>query len=82
MSYLKNRDTQAKSQPKRFKSKMVTSSYSSYQSLPPVVYFFQACAPLSIKNAKFWPVLAILLRIYALFGDPFTGLNSVVVPKN
>ena len=32
---------------------------SSYQSRPPgsaVVYFFPACAPSSIKNAKFCPV--------------------------
>ena len=36
------------------------------------------------KNAKFWPVLptlAILSRIYALFGAPFTGLSSAVVPN-
>ena len=46
-----------------------------------MVYFFQAGAPLSIENAKFWPVLAILSRIYALFSAPFTGLNSAVVPK-
>ena len=35
---------------------------SSYQSQPPgqaVVYFFRACAPFSIKNAKFCPALAI-----------------------
>ena len=39
---------------------------------------FQAIVPFSIENAKFWPVLALLSRIYALFGAPFTGLNSVM----
>ena len=33
---------------------------------------FQARAPFSIENAKFWPVLAILSRAYALFGAPCT----------
>ena len=38
-----------------------------------VVYFFKAGALISIESAKFWPImaiLAILSRIYALFG-PF-----------
>ena len=35
----------------------------------------------SIENAKFWTVLAILSQIYALFGGPFTGLDSVVMPQ-
>ena len=39
---------------------------------------FQAIVPFSIENAKFWPVLALLSRIYALFGAPFPGLNSVM----
>ena len=43
-----------------------------------MVYFFQAGVPFSIENGKFWPVLALLSRIYALFGAPFTGLNSVM----
>ena len=43
-----------------------------------MVYFFQAGVPFSIENAKFWPVLALLSRIYALFGAPLTGLNSVM----
>ena len=43
--------------------------------------FFQASAPFSIENAKFWPVLAILSRAYALFGAPCTGLKSVAVPQ-
>ena len=30
----------------------------------------------------FWPFFAILSQIYPLFGAPFTGLNSVVVPRN
>ena len=47
-----------------------------------VVYFYQAGAPISIENAKFWPFLAILSRIYALVGAPITGLNSAVVPQN
>ena len=48
-----------------------------------MVYFFQANATLSIENAELWPILAIfgnLSRIHALFGAPFTGLNSAVVP--
>ena len=37
----------------------------------------------SIKSfAPFWPFLAILSRIHALFGAPFTGLTSEVVPQN
>ena len=46
------------------------------------VLFFQADAPFTKENAKFWPILAYLSQIYALFGAPFTGLNSVVVPQN
>ena len=30
----------------------------------------------------FWPILAILSRIYALFGVPFKGLNSAVAYHN
>ena len=30
----------------------------------------------------FWPILAILLRIYALFGVQFKGLNSAVAYHN
>ena len=40
-----------------------------------VVYFFQAYAPFSIENAKLLPFLAILSRLYALFGAPCTGVN-------
>ena len=43
---------------------------------------FQAHALVGIENPIFWPVLAILSRIYALFGALFTGLNSAVVPQN
>ena len=32
--------------------------------------------------AKFWPVLAILSRIYAVFGVLYAGLNSAVVYQN
>ena len=45
-------------------------------------FFFELVSLFSIENAKFWLVLAILSIIYALFGAPFTGLNSVMVPKN
>ena len=56
----------------------IHSSY--YQSLPPLptmVYFFQACVPVSIKRLNFGlfrPFMAILSQIQALFG--------VVVPQN
>ena len=43
-----------------------------------VVYFFQAGALFCIDNAKFWPILTILLQIYALFVVLFTGLNNAV----
>ena len=45
-----------------------------------MVYFFQVGATFSFKNAKFGPFFANLSRSYALFGSPFTGLNSAVVP--
>ena len=42
--------------------------------------------PVSLSVEKFfgsfWPLLAILSRIYALFGAPFSSLNSVMVPQN
>ena len=41
----------------------------------------QASDLFGIENAKFWPALAILSRIYTLFGALFTGLNSAVVPQ-
>ena len=50
-----------------------------------MVYFFQAGAPFSIENAKFWLVLVIVgyfVTKLGIFGAPFTGLNSVVVPQN
>ena len=50
--------------------------YSLYLSLPPlpaVVYFFQAGALFFTENSKFRPILAILLRIYALFGVILQG---------
>ena len=37
-----------------------------------MVFFFSSECPFSIENAKFWPVLAILSRAYALFGAPCT----------
>ena len=37
----------------------------------------KAGALFSKERARYWPVLAILSRIYALF-----GLNSVVMPQN
>ena len=37
-------------------------------------YPFQAHVLFSLENAKYWPILAILSRIYALFGVLFTGL--------
>ena len=46
------------------------------------VLFFQAGAFFCIENAEYWRILAILSRIYALFGALITGLNSAVVPKN
>ena len=46
------------------------------------MYLLQAGAPLSIDNAKFLPVLEIIGYFDALFGAPFTGLDSVVVPQN
>lgn len=36
----------------------------------------------TLSFAPFWPFLAILSRNHALFGAPFTGLKSVVVPQN
>ena len=36
-----------------------------------VEFVFHACVLFSKENAKFWPILAILLRIYALFGVIF-----------
>ena len=56
--------------------------HSWYLSKPPqaaVVYFFQSGAFFWTENAKFWTILdyyAILLRIYALFGVLFTGING------
>ena len=50
-----------------------------------MAYFFQAGAPFSIENAKLWPVLAMFsyfVTNLGTFGAPFTGLDSVVVPKN
>ena len=38
----------------------------------------QADLLLSIRNAKFWTILGILSRIYALFGVLFTGTNEMV----
>ena len=49
-----------------------------------MVYFFQAGALLASKalsSGLFWPFFGILSRIYALFGAPFTGLITVVVPQ-
>ena len=49
------------------------------------VYFFQAGAPFSIENDKFYPVLAIFGHFVTnlrTLGVPFIGLNSVVVAKN
>ena len=50
------------------------------------MYFFQASILFSTEKAhywpilvSFWPILAILSRIYALFGVLFTGLNKAVV---
>ena len=40
--------------------------------------FFQAGVLFSTESAKFWPILAILLRIHALFGVLFTGINNAV----
>ena len=37
-----------------------------------VVYFIQASVLHSKTNAKFWPILAILSQIYAMFGVIFT----------
>ena len=34
------------------------------------------------RFCPFWPFLAILSRIYALFGALLTGLNSVGEPQN
>ena len=49
---------------------------------------FQASMILNIENAKswpicpFWPILDIILQIYALFGIRFTGLHNAVVYQN
>ena len=47
-------------------------------------FFFQASVLFSIETAffRYWPILAILSRIYALFGVHTTGLNSAVVYQN
>ena len=46
------------------------------------VLFFKPVPFFCMENAEFWRILAILSRIYALFGALITGLNSAVVPKN
>ena len=43
--------------------------------------FFQAGVLFSTESAKFWPILAILLRIFTLFGV-LLRLNDTVVPQN
>ena len=40
--------------------------------------FFQASVFFSTENDKFWPILAILSRIFALFGVLLTGINIAV----
>ena len=40
---------------------------------------FQEGVLFSTENAKFWPILAILPRLYAVFGVLITGLNNAVV---
>ena len=56
--------------------------HSSYLSPPTaVVYFFQDGAPFCKENAKFWAILAILLRILTHFGVLLL-LNDTVVPQN
>ena len=59
----------------------INHNWSWYlKSLPPLpVLFFQARALFCIENANFWPILAILSQIYAVFGALFAGLNSVAV---
>ena len=46
-----------------------------------MVYFFQADTLFCTEIAKSWPILTLLIRIYALFGT-FTGLNDVMVSQN
>ena len=56
------------------------SWYSSPQPQPTVVYFFQVGALFCTENAKFWPFLALLLQICAMFSA--TGLNNGVMSQN
>ena len=47
-----------------------------------MVFFFALLYLLAWRTQNFgpfWPILAILSRIYALFGVLFTGLNNVAV---
>ena len=45
--------------------------------------FFKPVPLLETLNlGPFWPFLAILSQIYALFSAPFTGLHSVVMLQN
>ena len=40
---------------------------------------FQEGVLFSTENAKFWPILAILPQLYAVFGILIKGLNNAVV---
>ena len=45
------------------------------------MYFFQAGVLFSVKNAKFWPILANFNYLVASLRT-FTGLNNVMVCQN
>ena len=63
------------------KNRRKNGSWCCNSPLPAVVYFFKLVLALAKNFGPFWPLFAILSRIYALFGSPFTGLNCVVVPS-